>query len=132
MQIYQYGASAVHSLSDYFSEKRILGRQFNALVHGGMSYSQGRYWNGQVANDALVTGLLGGTFQFKPRWSRRVVFTGDLTLHYNAFQNKRFDGTDQDFPAEQFDRIFDPNLFIVPSIGVQYHLGRNDWHVDWR
>src|SRR5690554_3306478 len=102
----QYGASLVYSLSDYFAEERLLGRRINALVHGGMSYSQGRYWNGhaglepdtlgthrRLANDALVTATLGGTLQFKPRWSRRVVFTADLTLHYNAFQNNHFDGT---------------------------------------
>lgn len=143
--MHQYSASLVHSLSDYFGEERILGRRINVLVHAGLSYSQGRYWGGyaglepdtlategRVPTDAMVTALLGSTFQFKPRWSKRVVFTADLTLHYNAFQNKRFDGTDQDFPKAYFGRVFDPNLFIVPSIGVQYHLGRNDWHVDWR
>jgi hypothetical protein len=129
----------VYSFSNFFKEGNYSEpRNFNVLAHAGLGYTFGYIKelgtkSTAKTRDMMISGVIGGTIQYRPTNLKNIAFTGDLSGFFNVFQNKNFDGNDVEYgSSEIIDRFLNPKFFFYPSVGVQIFLGRHYQHSDWR
>lgn len=130
LSTHTFGLHAVYSFSGFLPEGRISNpRKINILAYGGGGYTIG---NGDNSRDRIISGTIGASLQY--RISSFLALNLDpITFQFNSFQDKRFSPANVSITAEDnITRLFQPEVFWYPSIGVQFYLGKWGNHVDWR
>jgi len=98
------------------------------LAYAGGGYTIGKY----NSKDKIISGVIGATLQY--RLNSSLALTIDpLTLQFNSFQDNSF-SPNVEFKSvgNNLERLFKPEAFWYPSVGIQVYFGKWRQHVDWR
>lgn len=122
----------VYSFSTLFPEGRISKpRKWNVLAHAGAGYTLG-FFGDKSSKDRIISGILGATLQYRP--INYLAFSFEpFTFQFNSFQDKGISEKDNfAISSDLLVRLFKPEVFWYPSIGVQLYFGKWHQHLDWR
>ncbi|HLW49809.1 MAG TPA: hypothetical protein VKZ78_02445, partial [Sphingobacteriaceae bacterium] len=129
LRTHTIGIDGVYSFSSFRPEGRVSKpRKWNILAYAGGGYTIGKY----NSKDKIISGVIGATLQY--RLNSSLALTIDpLTLQFNSFQDNSF-SPNVEFKSvgNNLERLFKPEAFWYPSVGVQIYFGKWRQHVDWR